>query len=90
MCFSAKDWCLHMEKPIDFWLRKGKAVGETKPTERGDRTFEGDPLGKQSKLQQIFVCFFLICANFGGENAKKQPKDRYAQSRKHKDYMWQV
>ena len=22
-----------MEKPIDFWLRKGKAVGETKPTE---------------------------------------------------------
>ncbi len=24
-----------MEKPIDFWLRKGKAVGETMPTERG-------------------------------------------------------
>ena len=23
----------NMEKPIDFWLRKGKAVGETKPTE---------------------------------------------------------
>ncbi len=22
-----------MEKPIDFWLRKGKVVGETKPTE---------------------------------------------------------
>ena len=26
--------CPHnMEKPIDFWLRKGKAVGETEPTE---------------------------------------------------------
>ena len=23
-----------MEKPIDFWLRKGKVVGETKPTEK--------------------------------------------------------
>ena len=23
-----------VEKPIDFWLRKGKAVGETKPTEK--------------------------------------------------------
>ena len=23
----------YVEKPIDFWLRKGKAVGETKPTE---------------------------------------------------------
>ena len=25
--------CPHMEKPIDFCLRKGKAVGETEPTE---------------------------------------------------------
>ena len=23
-----------VEKPIDFWLRKGKAVGETQPTEK--------------------------------------------------------
>ena len=26
-----------VEKPIDFWLRKGKAVGETKPTESKSR-----------------------------------------------------
>ena len=42
-----------MEKPIEFWLRKGKAVGETKPTEtkrkvptlrnqRKHRTKQGD------------------------------------------------
>ena len=28
-----------LEKPIDFWLRKGKAVGETKPTEK-ERTLQ--------------------------------------------------
>jgi len=28
----------HMEKAVDFCFRKGKAVGETKPTERGDST----------------------------------------------------
>ena len=28
--------CPHMEKPIDFCLRKGKAVGETEPTESID------------------------------------------------------
>ncbi len=32
--FAVKACSLHMEKPIDFWLRKGKAVGETMPTER--------------------------------------------------------
>ena len=26
-----------VEKPIDFWLRKGKAVGETMPTENMHR-----------------------------------------------------
>ena len=31
---AAKNVNSEMEKPIDFWLRKGKAVGETKPTER--------------------------------------------------------
>ena len=30
-----------MEKAVDFCFRKGKAVGETKPTERGDSTFGG-------------------------------------------------
>ena len=35
-----------LEKPIDFWLRKGKAVGETKPTEKRE---EPDNL-KNSKL----------------------------------------
>ena len=27
-----------MEKPSDFWLRKEKAVGETKPTEKSRDT----------------------------------------------------
>ncbi len=31
---AAKNVNSEMEKPIDFWHRKGKAVGETKPTER--------------------------------------------------------
>ena len=35
MFCATKPCYLHMEKPIDFWLRKGKAVGETMPTERG-------------------------------------------------------
>ena len=34
----------HLEKAVDFCFRKGKAVGETKPTERGDCIFEGFPL----------------------------------------------
>ena len=33
-----------MEKPIDFWLRKGKAVGETMPTERGAKVNSEDSL----------------------------------------------
>ncbi len=67
-----------MEKAVDFCFRKGKAVGETKPTERGDCTFEvtvsPDETGEtpdgrgtvsvSSKVQQEFVRFFLIYANF--------------------------
>ena len=31
--FTCRLRLAYVEKPIDFWLRKGKAVGETKPTE---------------------------------------------------------
>ena len=31
--FTCRQASVNVEKPIDFWLRKGKAVGETKPTE---------------------------------------------------------
>ena len=41
-----------MEKPIDFWLRKGKAVGETKPTERPEGRAEGTT--KKSAVKRFF------------------------------------
>ena len=34
-----------LEKPIDFWLRKGKAVGETEPTEK-ERTLQREQLNE--------------------------------------------
>ena len=37
-----------MEKPIDFWLRKGKAGGEPKPTETN--------AGKADVRRYIFFC----------------------------------
>ena len=58
--FVEKPCYLHMEKPIDFWLRKGKAVGETKPTERGERKFEVGLLAMSvsSTLRKYLFTFF--------------------------------
>ena len=39
-----------MEKAVDFCFRKGKAVGETKPTERGDCTFGGFLIYLEQKI----------------------------------------
>ena len=69
-----------MEKPIDFWLRKGKAVGETKPTEtkrkvptlrnqRKHRTKQGDLwgfYGLSVASSFNYLCFYNNTAKIFG------------------------
>ena len=53
-----------MEKAVDFCFRKGKAVGETKPTERGGCNFEVGRCNRVGALDvttNICLLFFDIC-----------------------------
>ena len=44
-----------MEKPIDFWLRKGKAVGETKPTENFRDPPKNSTISTKTKKHNIMT-----------------------------------
>ena len=58
-----------MEKPIDFWLRKGKAVGETKPTENTANVASGE-LRKQGGVRRYNN--FLECTRLNAKITEEE------------------
>ena len=71
-----------MEKPIDFWLRKGKVVGETKPTEKSREQFKKSTIRtKAARIQatsQKFPIFKIRRYLVGVLSVYRQVRVSYA------------